>query len=447
MNPINNTLRTRLVSPIDIKVWAIVPLLLASSHANAQFGDPITLESGTVIGSPNISIADINNDNNDDIIVTRRSGLNRDIHAYLGDGQGQFALQTLAPNSQRPQAVYFADLNNNGQQDMIVIPPSFSNPSDTDGLTWFPNNSGSFPTRIVIDNTFPATLIAIQDLRIVDVDNDGDLDIIAVANVQLTLYTNDGSENFTKTIIPIEVITENYDLDVADFNNDGFIDIIIGGVDPIILINTNGTFAYDSTISNSIEGFPGLTFLVHAVDFDNDGDQDLILADTGPRNLWQYEQGDDGLFNLHSILVTNTFQSFSMASADFDNDGDMDLLTNFPQLGQTVWFENTDLGNYKNASLIHQGASPFPRQAATGDFNNDGIPDAVWSIPLTVHLSTATPNCQADLTGDGTLDFFDISAFLTAFNAQDPSADFTPDGLFNFFDVSVFLNAFAAGCP
>jgi outer membrane protein assembly factor BamB len=57
------------------------------------------------------------------------------------------------------------------------------------------------------------------------------------------------------------------------------------------------------------------------------------------------------------------------------------------------------------------------------------------------------PPCSADLTGDGLLDFFDVSAFLTAFIAQDPLADFTDDDLFNFFDVSAFLAAFAAGCP
>lgn len=51
----------------------------------------------------------------------------------------------------------------------------------------------------------------------------------------------------------------------------------------------------------------------------------------------------------------------------------------------------------------------------------------------------------ADLNGDGTLDFFDVSAFLNAFNAQDPVADFTGDGVFDFFDVSAFLAAFSQG--
>lgn len=49
----------------------------------------------------------------------------------------------------------------------------------------------------------------------------------------------------------------------------------------------------------------------------------------------------------------------------------------------------------------------------------------------------------ADMTGDGILDFFDVSIFLSAFSAQDPLADFTKDGIYNFFDVSAFLAAFS----
>lgn len=55
--------------------------------------------------------------------------------------------------------------------------------------------------------------------------------------------------------------------------------------------------------------------------------------------------------------------------------------------------------------------------------------------------------CPADLSGDGSLDFFDVSAFLSAFNSMDPAADFSGDGMFDFFDVSQFLSAFNAGCP
>ncbi|MEZ6162890.1 MAG: GC-type dockerin domain-anchored protein [Phycisphaerales bacterium] len=57
--------------------------------------------------------------------------------------------------------------------------------------------------------------------------------------------------------------------------------------------------------------------------------------------------------------------------------------------------------------------------------------------------------CPPDLhTPFGVPNFFDVSAFITAFTAQDPAADFAaPFGSFDFFDVSAFITAYNAGCP
>ena len=52
----------------------------------------------------------------------------------------------------------------------------------------------------------------------------------------------------------------------------------------------------------------------------------------------------------------------------------------------------------------------------------------------------------ADMNGDGFLNFFDVSAFLSAFAIQDLAADFNHDGVLNFFDVSAFLTAFNQTC-
>lgn len=56
------------------------------------------------------------------------------------------------------------------------------------------------------------------------------------------------------------------------------------------------------------------------------------------------------------------------------------------------------------------------------------------------------PDCVADMNIDCTLNFFDVSLFLTLFSAGDPVADINSDGALNFFDVSSFLQAFTAGC-
>jgi cytochrome c peroxidase len=56
--------------------------------------------------------------------------------------------------------------------------------------------------------------------------------------------------------------------------------------------------------------------------------------------------------------------------------------------------------------------------------------------------------CLADLNRDQNLDFFDIAAYLTAYNAQAPAADLAePLGAFNFFDLAAYLAAYNAGCP
>ena len=84
----------------------------------------------------------------------------------------------------------------------------------------------------------------------------------------------------------------------------------------------------------------------------------------------------------------------------------------------------------------------FDNVASAGDMRAAVVDNIV--VQLT---STVGEECVADLNGDGALNFFDVSAFLTAFGNMDPVADFNGDGSFNFFDVSAFLTAFSAGCP
>ena len=64
-------------------------------------------------------------------------------------------------------------------------------------------------------------------------------------------------------------------------------------------------------------------------------------------------------------------------------------------------------------------------------------------------LLSLDPGCSAaDLSEPyGSLNFFDVSAFLSAYTAGDLAADFNSDGVLNFFDVAEFINIFNAGCP
>jgi hypothetical protein len=96
----------------------------------------------------------------------------------------------------------------------------------------------------------------------------------------------------------------------------------------------------------------------------------------------------------------------------------------------------------------------IPSDLPPGDYYIGTIVDESTGTELSTANNTAVDthtitvlDCPPDLTGDGQVNFFDVSAFLSAFNTMNPIADFNNDGLYNFFDVSLFLNAFNAGCP
>lgn len=56
--------------------------------------------------------------------------------------------------------------------------------------------------------------------------------------------------------------------------------------------------------------------------------------------------------------------------------------------------------------------------------------------------------CPADMTGDGSVDVFDLMEFLTRFANEDPATDLVaPFGTPDVFDVLAFADRYAAGCP
>jgi len=87
---------------------------------------------------------------------------------------------------------------------------------------------------------------------------------------------------------------------------------------------------------------------------------------------------------------------------------------------------------------------PATEECVQFDLATCDLVGGVWAGPGT---SDCVDPCPADLNGDGNLNFFDVSAFLTAYNKMNPMADFNGDGAYDFFDVSEFLTAYNAGCP
>ncbi|MBL4697665.1 MAG: hypothetical protein JKX70_02410 [Phycisphaerales bacterium] len=74
------------------------------------------------------------------------------------------------------------------------------------------------------------------------------------------------------------------------------------------------------------------------------------------------------------------------------------------------------------------------------DWDLDGDIDAVDQVEFN---NTA---CASDLNDDHVINFFDISLFLSLFDAGSLTVDFNGDGVLNFFDISIFLSAQNKSC-
>jgi hypothetical protein len=93
-----------------------------------------------------------------------------------------------------------------------------------------------------------------------------------------------------------------------------------------------------------------------------------------------------------------------------------------------------------------------PEAQALADFDDDGDLDLAVadsdgdSVNVLFNGCGAAP-CLADLAPPfGLLDLADITAFVDAFQAGDPSVDFDNSGLLDLEDISAFAAAFNGGC-
>ena len=90
--------------------------------------------------------------------------------------------------------------------------------------------------------------------------------------------------------------------------------------------------------------------------------------------------------------------------------------------------------------------SQFQARFTVSDNPNDSVTEAAIDA-FGISSIMCDDVCEADLTGDGVLDIFDVFAFLDMFNAGDAGADLNGDGVLDIFDVFAYLDGFNAGCP
>lgn len=271
-----------------------------------------------------------------------------------------------------------------------------------------------------------------------DYDSDNDLDILLTGNNVSAIYRNDGNGAFVDFGANFPGMTDSH-CAWGDYDRDGDLDVLISGLTSVSRYSR--IYRNDGTKFTDI--FAGLTDCskgdVVWGDYDLDGDLDaLVTGETNSgrvANLYRNDGGDN--FTWVDAGFTGVSES-SAAWGDYDNDGDQDLLLSGTTNGSvtgglTHLYQNDGLGNFISVSTSLDNISSG--SVSWGDFNQDGFLDVLmtgWSS------GAGYPRMAKIYQNNTTGDFTNISADLEpVLYASSAWGDYDNDG-----DLDILLTGY-----
>ncbi len=356
------------------------------------------LPAGNLSEQMDIFFFDCDNDLDLDIFVATRAGAGSPSKLWKNDGTGKFSNQTGLPNSSNAYSFDAGDIDGDGDLDLIGVNGGAEN-------LWRNNGTGTVWT-VISGNISPNSAIDDNDSRFIDIDNDGDLDLIigSLGSIE-RLYVNNGAGVFTQntTLFPAQS-DATIDIKVADFNGDGRYDVITAQGESGNFQNRfyrNATGAVDTTAPRII----AVTQIVPAAQ------PEAHVVRTQIFDSMTSDRGfhDKGIFLNWKDNGGATQQVAMKWSGNNQWRGVMPARPRATSV--EYWVTATDWANN-----VATGASKFFTEGGTppvlGDLNNDGIVDgADLGSLLGEWGQTGGP---ADLNNDGVVDGADLGILLGA---------------------------------
>lgn len=329
---------------------------------------PSSFSTGASTFPHKLVFADADADGNSDLIAA-----GSDLFIFPGNGSGGFdAMETVALDFS-PYSMAVADLSGTGSADFALIdlgndevnvllnavPPNVVSVTPSNTLL---NVSATSDIVVVFDRDMNGASLTAATVRV-----EGSRSGVASG----TYGYNAGTQTLTISgldFMPGEVVT------VSVSNN--ALSTTGAKLNPYVSSYTvaasgNGFFEFASAL-NTGSAYNGL---LHGVDMDGDGDDDLIGFAGNVLNVYE---NDNGVFSEFSTFALGSEYPEGVHVGDFNNDGKPDLLVwSWNTSGSLL--ENDGLGNFTRNTTFNFGSSG-QKAVTVADFDGDGNLDIAYNI-------------------------------------------------------------------
>jgi hypothetical protein len=346
-----------------------------------------------------IAIGDLDQDGKLDVVA----GAGYDVHLFFGDGQGGWRRdQGLHVDTEIGQ-VRLADLNGNGFLDVVLASTGNNNPYP--GRLWLLLNHGYgvFQTYAIQGQPFYQT----YGIAAADFNRDGTMDLVPARCLNFVWGVPTDSDGDLLSDADEAICgTDPHDPDSdGDENPDGWEQshapcglsplVNDAGANPDFDCLDNWTEYREGTdpctaalLQDPIAFGPPETYAplssaptkIIAVDFNQDGDQDLLAAYSDGAVATYLNDGDGTFTNVSTGGAGVT----DIGVTELNGDNFPDLVVTAYDSGLVFWFYGRGDGNADYAGYLSVGSNPTA--LALGDLNGDGQDD------LAVCRESGTPN-------------------------------------------------------